>query len=152
MKQHFNLIMSSLISSSISSICFYLAIRIILKEDILIINSFNNLFFEISTEELSIISLGFSALFYSCLFLCILKTNSNNLKSKFKFIEYCFWITIIIFVTYFYLQITDPNELQQCYIDILFLIYMSLFIFGFVLFISISIMVLITNRFNKHSY
>lgn len=119
MKYNFNLIILSLISSLVSSICFYFIIRIILSEDLLIINSFNNLFFKISTEELSIITLGFNAIFYLCLFICVLKTNGNNLKSKFKFIEYIFWVTIIIFIIYFYLQVTDFNELYQSYTDVL---------------------------------
>lgn len=146
MKNNFNLIILSLISSLVSSICFYFIIKTILREDILIVNSFNILFFKISTEELSIITLGFNAIFYLCLFLCVLKANGNNLKSKFKFIEYVFWVTIIIFITYFYLQVIDFNEIHQNYTDILFLIYMSLFIFGFLLFISIAIMILITKN------
>lgn len=152
MKHNFNLIILSLIASFASCICFYFIIRIILNEDILIINSFNNLFFKTSTEELSIITLGFNAIFYLCVFLRILIANGNNLTSKFKFIEYTFWITIIIFTTYFYLQVLDFNELHQNYIDILFLLYISLFIFGFLLFISIAILIFTTKDLNKRSY
>lgn len=129
-----------LLAILITSICFYFTINIIINEDVSIVNSFNMLFFKITPEELSLITLGFNAMFYSWLFFSILKTKKSYFKWK---IENVILIILLIFIPYIYILIFDQNIFDKNFTVIMFLIYTSLFIFGFLLLTSISTVILI---------
>lgn len=135
----------------ISSICFFFTMNIILKEDILIVDSFNVLFFTIKTEQLSLIILVINIIFYSFVLFNILKLESNSIKSKFDFFEFIFLFPTIIFIPYLYLLIFNLNDLNLSYTNILFMLYTSLLIFGFMLFLFTIFILKVTGKLNNNS-
>ena len=140
------------ISLLISSICFFFVMNLILNEDILIVDSFNVLFFNIQTEELSLITLVINVVFYSYLFLNLLKIKNDSIKAKFDFFEFIFLFPVLIFLPYIYLLIFNMSDLYLSYTNILFLLYTSLLIFGFTLILSILAILVISGKFNKRTF
>jgi hypothetical protein len=132
----------------ISSICFFLAINTILFYDELTINSFNILFYKTTNEELTFLFLGINLIFYSYIIFLILQSKKNCIKSKFEFFQLIIFTILLIYTPYVCFLIFD-SEIHQHYTDILFLIYISFFIFGFFLFTSLSISILINNKLKK---
>jgi hypothetical protein len=128
-----------ILSISISYISFYFIMNFILNEDILLSRSFKSFFFEATNEELITIILVINTLFYTSIFYITLKNKNNLITSKFKFIEYTFIGTIIFFIPYLYL-ILNPESIDFffSYTNILFLLYISIYIFGALIFILTS--------------
>lgn len=141
MKQNLKLLSSIIISS----ICFFFTINTILHYDEFTLNSFNTLFYKTTYEELTFLFLGINLILYSNIVFLILQSKKKSIKSKFNFFELIFLTTFLIYTPYVYFLIFD-SEIHQHYTDILFLIYISFFIFGFFLFTSLSISILIKNK------
>lgn len=141
-----------LISILISSICFFFVMNSILKEDILIVDSFNLLFFNIQIEELSLISLVINVLFYSYLFFSLLRIKNDSLKTKLNYFELIFLIPVLMFLPYIYLLIFNKSDAYLSYTNILFLLYTSLLIFGCTLIISMLLIISISSKFKKQTF
>ncbi len=140
------------ISILISSICFYFIINIILEEDVLIVDSFNVLFFKIKTKELSLITLIINIIIYSYIYFNLIKIKNNNIKTKFKYFEFIFLFPILIFAPYIYLLIFNVYDLHLSYTNILFLLYTSLLIFGFTLIVFTILILFISDKLKKQNF
>lgn len=120
---------------SIVYIIFYFIMDIILNEDILISRSFKSIFYEASNIELITISIIINTVFYSLIFYCVIKAKSHLTTLKFKFIEFTFIGTLIIFIPYLLLIIkAELNDFFYNYTCVAFILYISIYIFGILLF------------------
>ena len=124
---------------SIVYIIFYFIMNFILNEDILISRSFKSIFFEATNIELITISIIINSIFYSLIFYRVIKAKSHLTTLKFKFIEFTFIGTLILFIPYLLLIInTDLNDFFYNYTCVAFILYISIYIFGILLFILTS--------------
>lgn len=118
---------------------FYILMNFILNQDIFISRSFKSIFFGVSNNELIAIILIVNTIFYLTVLYSSIKSKSKLITTKFKFIEYTFIGTLIIFTPYLYLIITSElTEFFYNYTNIVFLLYLSIYIFGILLFIFTS--------------
>lgn len=114
---------------------FYLIMNFILNEDIFISRSFKSIFFGASNDELIAIILIANTIFYLTVYYSSIKSKCKLITTKFKFIEYTFIGTLIILTPYLYLIITSElTEFFYNYTNIVFLLYLSIYIFGILLF------------------
>lgn len=138
---------------SIVYISFYFIMSFILEQDILISKSFKLMFFEASNKELIAIIMIINTIFYLWIFYNVFKSKNNLITSKFKFIEFTFIGTIIFFIPYLYLTLNPEfTDFFYNYTNILFLLYISIYIFGILVFTFTSKILLTSKKWFKLLY
>lgn len=148
MKEKFNILYLILLPS----IIFYFEIYFIIKNDALIINSFNLIFFNISNEELSILCLSINLITYSYIFFMLIKTKLRCIINKFNIFEHIFFTSIIIMIVLLMLLFISDDKLNTNIIDVLYLLFISFFIFSFNILTSISILILTKKQHSNNVF